>query len=231
MFLSIIIPAYNEENVIKEAINRTIKYFNTQEFEFETIVVDDGSCDRTAVIVHNEQKRYQNLVLLRNEINRGKGYSVRRGVLQSRGEWILFFDADLSVEPQEFEKFRLAMSDYDIIIGSRTLPRSQIVRRQPLWRDYGGKIFNVLARIYLGFPFYDTQCGFKCFSKKTKIIFEKQRIKGWIFDMEILYLARKLEFRVKEVSITWSHQLGSKVKLRQIFGALRDFTKIKFYSL
>ncbi len=225
--ISIIIPVYNEELVISGAIEKIGGYFSALDARFELVVVDDGSTDDTVEIVKKKANQFPAVRLIENKINYGKGFSVRRGVLESRGDWMLFLDADLSTQPEEFEKFRPFMNDCDIIIGSRTLSESRIILRQPLWRVFGGKFFNLLTCLYLGLPFRDTQCGFKCFHNKTKSLFEKQTIFGWVFDVEILYLAQKAGFRIKEVPVIWKHHQRSRVKARHIVKTLADLIKIK----
>jgi dolichyl-phosphate beta-glucosyltransferase len=165
--------------------------------------------------------------LLSNEKNRGKGFSVRRGVLEAEKEWILFMDADLSTTPEEFEKFLEAMKNHDIVIGSRAAPCAEIKFRQPILRELAGRFFNKIIKLYLGLPFYDTQCGFKCFNKKTKILFERQKLEGWVFDVELLYLANKMGFKVAEVPITWVNDPTSTVKSSDFLKILRDIKRVK----
>lgn len=225
--ISVIIPAYNEERVVGSAIDQTFAYFTKVGRSFEIIVVDDGSRDETQRIVKEKQKQYTNVKLLANEKNLGKGAAVKLGALRAEGDWLLFLDADLSTAPDEFEKFLPVMKNHDIVIGSRAVSGARITRHQPFFRELGGRFFNLVVRFYLGLPWRDTQCGFKCFSRKTKIIFEKQKLNGWIFDVELLWLAHKMSFTVAEVPIVWTDDPTSTVKFRDLFSILRDLRRVK----
>lgn len=225
--LSVVIPAYNEEAAIAEAIDRVGRYFTTRGLSFGIIVVDDGSSDRTRAAVEGKVAEWPMVRLLANETNRGKGYSVKRGALAAEGEWILFLDADLSTLPEEFEKLEGAMRDHDIVIGSRALPASRITRHQPFLRELGGRFFNKIVQWYMGLPFHDTQCGFKCFNRRTRVLFEKQTLAGWAFDVELLFLAQKMGFRIAEVPIVWTDDPTSTVRPFHFFSIIRDLRRIK----
>lgn len=227
MNISIIIPAYNEEAAIGEAIRRVADFFSTQGGDFEIIVVDDGSSDRTSVAVREHMARYGTLRLITNETNRGKGFSVRRGALAARGDLLLFLDADLSTAPEEFEKFKPALRDHDIVIGSRALPSSVITVHQPLPRELAGRTFNKIIRWYLGLPWRDTQCGFKCFRRETRHLFNLQTQDRWVFDVELLVLAKKLGFRVAEAPIVWRNDPTSTVRPIDLLRTLRELRHIK----
>ncbi len=222
MFLSIIIPAYNEEGSITKAIRQIHQYFSKKQFDFEIIVVDDGSQDRTAWLIRGEQRNYKNIIFLQNEINRGKGYSVRRGALASSGEWILFLDADLSTKPEEFEKLTGHLADFDIVIGSRAVRGANIVCRQSLARELAGRLANKVIRLYLSLDYHDTQCGFKLFHRRTKKIFNEQKLDGWLFDAELLYLAKLHGFKVKEIPIQWTNDPTTTVNSFGFIQALRE---------
>lgn len=225
--ISVVIPAYNEAGAIKATLDRVVNYFSQKGFDFEVLVVDDGSSDRTKEMVKEKMAEYGMVRLLSNEKNKGKGFSVRRGALEAEKEWILFMDADLSTTPEEFEKFLEAMKSHDIVIGSRAAPGAEIRIRQPILRELAGRFFNKIIRLYLGLPFYDTQCGFKCFNKKTKILFERQKLEGWVFDVELLYLAKKMGFKVAEVPITWVNDPTSTVKSSDFLKIIRDIKRVK----
>lgn len=226
MRLSIIIPAYNEEKVIGATIERVVEYFRGRDVDFEVIIVDDGSSDATARIAAEKSKQYANIQFIRNEVNRGKGFAVRTGVLAAEGEWILFLDADLSTAPEEFGKFIAHMTTHDIIIGSRAIRGSVITVHQPFFREFIGRLLNKLIRWSVGLPFHDTQCGFKLFHARTKDIFEAQTIFGWLFDVELLKLALLRGHRIREVPVVWQNDPTSAVKTRHIFGIIRELVRI-----
>ena len=225
--ISIVIPAYNEERAIATAIRRAADYFSRSGKSFEIIVVDDGSADHTSERVREEMRSHPMLRLLRNDTNQGKGFSVKRGALSASGEWILFLDADLSTQPEEFEKLKPAMQDHDIVIGSRVLRDSVIAVHQPFLREWAGRFFNKVVQWYLGLPLSDTQCGFKCFNRRTKILFEKQTLAGWAFDVELLFLAQKMGFRIAEAPVVWTNDPTSTVRPRDVLAVLRDLRQIK----
>ena len=226
MMLSIVIPAYNEEPRLKKNIEKVISYLNTKPWSSEIIVVDDGSTDKTSEVI-SEFKNSQ-IRFLKNEGNRGKGYSIKRGVLEARGDLILCTDADLSTPVEELDKF-LEYRDYDILIGSRALKNSKIIIPQPLYREYAGKFFNLLVQITVMHGIKDTQCGFKLFKKPAaQKIFKQQTIRGFGFDVEILYIGKKLGYKIKEIPVNWSNNRDTKVKfLKHSFEMLIDLFRIR----
>jgi dolichyl-phosphate beta-glucosyltransferase len=214
--LSIIIPAYNEEKRIPRALGDILDYFAskvTSRGEVEIIVVDDGSTDATAQSVKEWARRIPSLRVVSNGWNRGKGYSVRHGMLEARGRVALFTDADLSSPIQESEKLLAAIADgNDVAIGSRALDRSLIEVHQSPYRELAGMIFNGFVRLFTGLPFHDTQCGFKAFRlEPSRIVFEQQRIERFGFDAEILFLAKRHGLRSIEVPVRWAHDPATKV--------------------
>jgi len=212
-FYSIVIPAYNESGRLRATLERVLAYVHAQGWDAEVIVVNDGSRDNTAEIVRSFAAKDPAVRLVENPGNRGKGYSVRNGMLIARGRIVLFSDADLSSPIEEAPKlFQALEAGADIAIGSRWLRAETQTQRQPLHRQLFGRIFNLLLRIVLGLQFKDTQCGFKAF-KQTAVqaIFPLQKIERWGFDPEILFLARKLGFQVKEVSVAWAHRDGTSI--------------------
>lgn len=216
--ISVIIPAYNEERRLGPTLARIGDYFAGQgktPASLEILVVDDGSTDGTARAVRDSMRAMPALRLLSNRKNRGKGYSVRRGILEARGCLALFTDADLSSPIEESEKLLAALrGGSDIAIGSRALDRSMISVHQSRSRELAGILFNRLVRLLTGLPFQDTQCGFKAFAReRCRIIFEQQRIKGFGFDPEILYLARRHGLRTVEIPVRWAHDPASKVHM------------------
>jgi len=219
-YLSVIIPAFNEAHRIERSLHDVTRYLERQPFSSEVIVVDDGSRDATAALVHAFAETWRServsVRLLRNERNFGKGYSVRRGFLNARGEIVLFTDADLSTPIAEAERLlRLIETEgADVAFGSRGLDRRFILRPQSRLRQWAGRIFNLLMRALTGLPFKDTQCGFKAYRREPlRLIFQSQRIFGFGFDVEILYLARKRGLRLRETPVLWAHAEGTKVRM------------------
>jgi dolichyl-phosphate beta-glucosyltransferase len=212
--LSIIIPAYNEELRLPAALSQVSAYIRAGQRPTEVIVVDDGSRDRTADVANSFQNEIPCLRVLSNSKNRGKGYSVRRGMLEARGRLVLFSDADLSAPIEEADKLLAALSDHDVAIGSRALDRSLISVHQSPFREYAGIIFNIVVRTILRLPFVDTQCGFKAFRRETcQVIFEQQSIERFGFDPELLYLARHHGLRAVEIPVRWAHSPATKVSM------------------
>jgi dolichyl-phosphate beta-glucosyltransferase len=216
--LSVVIPAYNEEHRLSESLRLALAYFMRQTFDFEIVLVDDGSTDGTSQIAEYFMKESgrQNLVrLLKNDRNRGKGYSVRRGMLASRGQFALMTDSDLSTPLEEFEKLEKEVIEgaFDIAFGSRDAPGSLVVVRQSPLREMSGKVFNRMVRMITFLPYRDTQCGFKLFDmSRCRSLFERQTIDNFAFDVEILFMARRWGLSLKEVPVVWRHAGGSKVK-------------------
>lgn len=212
--LSIVIPAYNEELRLPAALAQVSAYIRATKHSAEVIVVDDGSRDRTADVAKSFQNEIPCLRVLSNIENRGKGYSVRRGMLEARGHFVLFSDADLSAPIEEANKLVSALSDHDVAIGSRALDRSLISVHQSRFREYAGIIFNFVVRTILRLPFVDTQCGFKAFRREPcHIIFEQQTIERFGFDPELLYLARHHGLRAVEIPVRWAHSPATKVSM------------------
>jgi glycosyltransferase involved in cell wall biosynthesis len=212
---SIVIPAYNEGARLGATLEKVLGFVRAQGWnaEVEVIVVNDGSRDNTAALVREFAEREPMLRLVENPGNRGKGYSVRNGMLNARGEIVLFSDADLSSPIEEMPKLLAALAGgADIAIGSRWLRTELQTRRQSRHRQIFGRVFNLLLRITLGLRFKDTQCGFKAFTRQaTQTILPLQRIERWGFDPEILFLARKFGFRVEEVPVVWGHSGDTRI--------------------
>lgn len=227
-FLSIVIPAYNEEPRLPQTLELIRAYAARKSFAVEVLVVDDGSQDATAAEAERAARSWPAVRLLRNPGNRGKGYSVRHGMLRAVGRLALFTDADLSAPIEEADRLLEALeAGHDAAIGSRALRPELIAVHQAWMRETAGKTFNLLARALVGLPFRDTQCGFKLFRREAaRAVFSRQRIDGFGFDVEVLYLARKLGYRVAEVPVRWSHVEGTKVRMladsaRMFAGLLR----------
>ncbi len=210
---SIIIPAYNESQRISASLDRILAYIADQQWGAEIIVVNDGSRDNTAEIVREYAKSHPMVRLIENPGNRGKGYTVRHGMMQAHGDILLFTDADLSSPIEESQKLFAAIDrGADVTFGSRWLQAELQTERQPLYRQVFGRIFNLLLRIILGLKYKDTQCGFKAFTRKAaQNIFSRQMIDRWGFDPEILFLAEKFGYKVAEVPVEWAHDNRSKI--------------------
>jgi dolichyl-phosphate beta-glucosyltransferase len=210
---SIIIPAFNEGARLEATLTRVLHYIRVQGWDAEVVVVNDGSGDNTAVVTQHFAENHPNLRLLNNPGNRGKGYSVRNGVLNARGQMLLFCDADLSSPIEESANlFEALERGADIAIGSRWLQVQTQIKRQPLYRQAMGRIFNLVIRVMLGLPFKDTQCGFKAFKRSAAgAIFPLQTVEGWAFDAELLFLARKHNLRVEEVPVLWADDSRTRI--------------------
>jgi glycosyltransferase involved in cell wall biosynthesis len=228
--LSIIIPAYNEEARLPRTLTRIQDYLAAQDFSAEIIVVDDGSTDGTAAVTEEWCARQPSLQLLRNERNRGKGFSVRRGILGARGRMALFTDADLSAPIDEAKKLLDALADADVAIGSRAINRGLIEVHQSGMRERAGMIFNLIVRMMTGLPFADTQCGFKAFRReRCKEVFEQQRVEGFGFDPEVLFLAQRRGLRIVEIPVRWAHDPATKVHVvRDSLRMLADLFVIRW---
>ena len=234
IYLSVVIPAYNEEPRIGKTIERVYRYLSRQGYPFEVIVVDDGSTDSTINVAKGFTAPHGCLRIFENGTNRGKGFSVRKGVEHARGDYILFSDADLSTPIEDLEKLfpKLLEEGYDIAIGSRALRGSDVRVHQPWYREGMGKVFNKMVRMFTLRGFKDTQCGFKLFkAAAAKDIFPRQKIERFSFDVEALYLARKKGYRVAEVPITWYNSPRSRVSIAadplQMF---MDVIRIRYYD-
>ena len=214
--LSIVIPAFNEEHRLPKAIEQIGSYLSARSLRAEIIVVDDGSSDATPKLIERYRGKYPGLRLISNATNRGKGFSVRHGVLEARGEIVLFTDADLSTPIEEADKLLVALHEQgcDVAIGSRGMDSSLIEVHQSVFREQAGNLFNLLVRWIAGLEFSDTQCGFKAFRREpARIIFEQQRIERFGFDPEILFLAKRHGLRVAEIPVRWSHDSATKVNV------------------
>lgn len=214
--LSIVIPAYNEERRLPPALKRVRAYLDesTRYGSAEVIVVDDGSRDGTAALVESVAKQDARVRLVRNPGNRGKGYAVRNGMLAARNEWVLFSDADLSAPIEELDKLLDAAIERgaEVAIGSRALDRSLIGVHQSPMRELAGIVLNRVMRLVTGLPFADTQCGFKLFRREAaQRIFKRQQLDGFTFDVEDLFIARRLGIPAIEVPVRWNNVEGTKV--------------------
>ncbi len=211
--LSIIIPAYNESARIGNALRQVLECVHAHGWAAEVVVVNDGSKDNTPEIVQSFAAQDPIVRMIANPVNRGKGYSVRNGMLHATGDIMMFTDADLSSPMEETERLLAAIRDgADIAIGSRWLDRGRQTKHQPWYRQVFGRCFNAVTRLVMGLPFADTQCGFKAFRRQAAYtIFQLQRIERWGFDPELLFIALKRGYSIREVPVTWGHDERSRL--------------------
>jgi dolichyl-phosphate beta-glucosyltransferase len=231
---SIVLPAYNESERIAATIEKISAFATQRHWQIEIVVVNDGSSDDTADVVRRCAMTCPGVKLLQNPGNRGKGYSVRSGMLQAQGEILLFSDADLSSPIEEAEKLFAAIAGgADVAIGSRWLKTELQSRRQPLYRQLYGRIFNLALRLILGLQFRDTQCGFKAFTRRAAhSLFPLQKIERWGFDPELLYLAKRLHLRVEEIPVAWAHREGTRINpLRDGLRMFGEMLQIRWHGL
>lgn len=210
---SFVVPAYNESERLAVSLPKIFDYVRQRQLQSEVIVVNDGSTDDTAAVVRGFMQLNPDVRLVENPGNRGKGYSVRNGMLHAQGDVVMFTDADLSSPIYEAEKLFAALQQgADVAIGSRWLRAELQTERQPWYRQLYGRLFNLALRITLGLKFRDTQCGFKAFTREAaQTIFTRQRIERWGFDPELLFLANKFKLRTAEVAVEWAHDHRSKI--------------------
>ena len=232
MTLSIVIPAYNEERRLPATLDVVFDWLDASPYsDAEVLVVDDGSTDATAAVVESHAAREPRLLLVQNPGNRGKGFAIRHGMLQAKGDWILFSDADLSAPIDEFPKLLAAAQEKSaaIAIGSRALDRSLIGVHQSQWREMSGIFFNRIMRLITGLPFADTQCGFKLFRRDAaRRIFPLQKLDGFSFDVEDLFVAHTLGIPTIEVPVRWNNVEGTKVSLLQGIASFLDLLRIRW---
>ena len=216
--LSVVIPAYNEAKRINNTYALLDRFFSHRDYCMEYIFVDDGSSDGTADILKGlERSAPGKIKVIVNEQNTGKGLSIKKGVLEASGDYVLFMDADMATPVQTFDDFEKYLCDYDIIIGSRWRKESDIKIPQPRFRRFLGFIFYAIVRAFFLKDIVDTNCGFKCYRKDVaKDIFSKQLMDGWGFDVELLCIAQKRGYSIKEMPVVWAHDRDSKVNLFKV---------------
>ncbi len=231
MYLSVIVPAYNEAGRITNTLREIDKYLSKQNYQYEIIVVSDGSKDATAQVVRNLIPRIANLKLIDNKQNHGKGFVVRQGILEAKGDYRLFSDADNSTSIDQVEKMWPEFEKgEDIVIGSRDVKGAALLVPQSASRVLLGNIFNLIVQITAGlFGIWDTQCGFKCFSKSAaQAVFPRCRIDRFAFDVEVLVLAKKMGYKIKEIPVTWINDPESKVKFKSMLKMLFEVFQIRW---
>ena len=231
---SIIIPAYNESARIPATLGSVVSCIRERQWPAEVIVVNDGSTDSTAQLVNDFAATAPEIRLLQNPGNRGKGYSVRAGILHAQGEIVMFTDSDLSAPIEEAERLFAAIANgADIAIGSRWLESGRQTARQPLYRQFFGRCFNFVCRMVMNLPFADTQCGFKAFTRNAaQTVFQLQTIERWGFDPEILFIALKRGFRIVEVPVSWAHDERSRMSyLKDGMQMLKELAIVRWNAL
>src|SRR5579862_6029457 len=231
---SIIIPAYNESARIPATLRSVVDAVRARAWDAEVVVVNDGSRDDTAALVRDFALTAPEVRLLENTKNSGKGYSVRTGILHALGEIVMFTDADLSSPIEEADGlFAAIAAGADIAIGSRWLATSRQTHRQPLYRQFFGRCFNLLTRMVMNLPFADTQCGFKAFTRSAaQTVFQLQTIERWGFDPEILFIALKRGYRIAEVPVSWAHDERTRISyLKDGMRMLQDIAIVRWNAL
>jgi glycosyltransferase involved in cell wall biosynthesis len=231
---SIVIPAYNESARIPATLESVIAAIRANQWNAEVIVVNDGSTDSTAQLVSEIALQAPEVRLIENPGNRGKGYSVRSGVLQAHGEIVMFTDADLSAPMEEAGRlFAAIAAGADIAIGSRWLESGRQTHRQPLYRQFFGRCFNAVCRMVMHLPFADTQCGFKAFTRAAaQTVFQLQTIERWGFDPEILFIAIKRGYRIVEVPVSWAHDARTRMSyLKDGMQMLKELALVRWNAL
>lgn len=229
--ISIVIPAYNEEKRILSSVSEASAFMDDSGREYEIIIVDDGSSDGTSRILGKMVADFPRVRCVRYEKNKGKGHALRAGVLVTKGDVVLVMDADLSTPMEELWKMMPHISEggFEIAIGSRALALSEIIRKQPWWRRGMGKIFNKIVKLLVIRDFEDTQCGFKLFTgEAARDLFGESKVDRFAYDVEILALARKRGYAVKEVPVRWINSPESRVDpLKDSLRMLLDLVKIR----
>jgi len=233
-YLSVVVPAHNEAARLGATLQAMHKYLQDQGYRYEIVVVDDVSRDATGEVARSFQAAAPILRVLRRDANPGKGAAVQAGMLAARGRYVLFSDADNSTPIDQTAKLLAALeAGHDIAIGSRALPDSNLVVRQPWYREGMGRIFNLLVRLVALRQFVDTQCGFKCFRQEvSRELFSHQTVPGWAFDVEVLFMALRRGYRVAEIPVTWINSRESRVSpVRSSLQMLRDLLGLRWKQL
>jgi len=225
-FLSVIIPAHNEENRLPDTLEQVLRFLEEQSFTSEVVIVENGSVDKTFEVAQEFAQKHKNVRVIQSE--RGKGAAVKRGMLEAQGEYRFMCDADLSMPVEEIVKFIPPMlEDFDIAIASREA-KGAVRYNEPAYRHYGGRGINFIIQTLILPGLNDTQCGFKCFrAEVANDVFNHQTLHGWSFDIELLYIARKHGYRTKEIPIHWYHHPETKVSaLRDALQMIADIFRI-----
>ncbi len=228
--LSVIIPAYNEALRVTPHLQAVLAYLRSNYPAFELILVDDGSADETSAVISAAFAGEPRARLISYRPNRGKGYAVRTGMLASRGDQVVFLDADLSTPIDEIPRALAALENADVVIGSRALPESDIRVRPPLYRRLASAIFDIVKHVMVGlWKISDSQCGFKAFRGAVgRALFAQGKVDRFMFDVEILYLAERAGLRLREIPVRWADASGSKVRFWEgVVNMVRDLWRIR----
>lgn len=228
--LSLIIPCYNEEIKFKENIDKIISFLNKFKKK-ELILINDGSSDRTLDEFQKAKKKFKFIKIISYKRNKGKGYAVKKGLLNATYKYILISDIDLSTPLEDFYKLSSYIERYDIVIGSRGLKNSNVIIKQPFFKELLGRIGNFFINLILNLNIKDTQCGFKLMKDNSKEIFKRIKSNGFGYDFEFLFVAKKHGFKIKEVPITWKNDKRSKVKFKHYLITLYELLKVKYNDL
>ncbi|OHB69459.1 MAG: hypothetical protein A2W23_04135 [Planctomycetes bacterium RBG_16_43_13] len=232
--LSIVLPCYNEETNIESAINRIYGYLSNIGYAFEIITVDDGSTDGTAHLIEEISRKIKEIRMIHYVANRGKGYAVRIGMLSAIFDKVLFLDCDMAVPIEELDKFiPYIEKGYDIVVGSKRLAGSELIKKESPLREFLGRGFVSVSNLILGTRATDITRGFKLFKRNiAREIFSRQRLERWGFDAEILFIAQKRGYKIKEVPVSFSHGRNSKVNVaRDILYSLWELLIIRYNDL
>ena len=228
-FLSVIIPTYNEAKRLPLTLVDVNKHLLAVDYNYEIIVVDDGSKDATVDIAKRFTHLIKNLRVIENKENHGKGWVVRKGMLEAEGKWRLFMDADNATTVDQFKNMIPFLSEYQIIIGSRDIKGAKLVPPQPFYKRFLGNVGNLIIQILVLPGLWDTQCGFKCFSEEAaEKIFPLMKINRWAFDVEVLALGKKFGYKIKEIPVIWANDPNSKVKPSAYLQVLGEVFKIRW---
>lgn len=228
-FLSVIVPTFNEAQRLPLTLMDVNRYLSAVDYDYEIIVVDDGSKDVTPEIVKRFSHLVKNLRLIENKKNHGKGWVVRQGMFEAQGRWRLFMDADNATSVDQFHKMIPYLRDYQIVIGSRDIKGARLLPPQPWYRRLAGNIGNLIIQLLLLPGLWDTQCGFKCFSEEAaEKIFKLAKVNRWAFDVEILALGKKLGYKIKEIPVVWINDPRSSVKPSAYFQTFGEVLKIRW---
>jgi len=233
MKLSLIIPAYNEEKVIGDTLKKVVAFFSKKNYSWQIIVVDDGSVDETPKIVREfirEEKRVSLIIL---DKNKGKGAALKKGFLKAKGKYAIFSDADLSVDINLADTFLKFLKDHDVVIASRRVKGARIAVPQPVLRETMGRFYTLLTSLIIGMNIKDYTCGFKGFKREAaRKIFSNTKIDRWAYDSEVLFLAKKYGYSIKQVPVKWVNREDTRVKLGSVvFESLKDLIMVRINDL